>query len=124
MENILNLITVDSDIAINQTRVPTLNLDSFPFHICDISLPKCKNEFVYFLIAIQTMDYTYIGECKCIETLLYHHNSGHGSTSTITGPFAIMGYIFVFDAKNKSLRRKLEKQWKEKRDCFIFEGNI
>ena len=39
MENILNLITFDSDIAIIQTRVPTLNLDYFSFRICDISLP-------------------------------------------------------------------------------------
>ena len=71
------------------------------------------------------MDYTYIGECKYIVTRLYHHNSGHGSTSTITAnrsPFAIMGYICGFDGKNKALRRKLERQCKEKRDCLICEG--
>ena len=73
MENILNLITVDSDIAINQTRVPTLNLESFPFRICDISLPKFRTGFVYFLIAIRTMDYTYIGEynSKKVNTFGY-----------------------------------------------------
>ena len=73
------------------------------------------------------MDYTYIGECKCIMTRLYHHNSGYGSTSTITAnrrPFANMGYICGFYGENKALRRQLEKQWKEKRDCLIFEGNI
>ena len=48
------------------------------------------------------MDYTYIGECKCIVTRIYHHNSGHGSTSTILAnrpPFAIMEYICGFDGK-------------------------
>ena len=126
-ENILNLIKVDSDIAIYQTRVPALNLDSFTFHICDISLPQCKTGFVNFLIANRTMDYTYIGECKFIQTRLHHYNSGHGSTLTIPAnkrPFAIMGYICGFDGKNKALRQQLEKQCKEKSDCLICEGNI
>ena len=73
------------------------------------------------------MDYTYIGECKCIVTGFYHRNSGHGSTSKIPEnrrPFAIMGYICGFYGENKALRRQLEKQWKEKRDCLICEGNI
>ena len=73
------------------------------------------------------MDYRYIGEYKCIVIRLYHHNSGHGYTSTIPAnrrPFSIMGYICGFYGKNKVLRRQLEKQWKEKRDCLICEGNI
>ena len=127
MENVLNLITVDSKIAINQTRVPILNLDSFPLCICDISLTQCNIGFVYFLISIRNLDYTYISECKCIMTGLFHHNSGHGSTSTILEnrrPFAIMGYICGFDGENNALRRQLEKQWMEKRYCLICEGNI
>ena len=56
------------------------------------------------------MDYTYIGECNCIVTRLYHHNGGHGSTSKIPEnirPFAITGYICGFDGKNEALRRQL-----------------
>ena len=125
MENILNFITISNDNPNNQDTVPTLNQDTFPFRICDISLPQCKTGFVYFLISIRTKDFTYIGECKCIVTRLYHHNSGHGSTSTIPAnrrPFAIMGYICGFDGQNKPLQRQLERQWKERRDYLISEG--
>ena len=125
MENILNFITISNDNPNNQDTVPTLNQDTFPFRICDISLPQCKTGFVYFLISIRTRDFTYIGECKCIVTRLYHHNSGHGSTSTIPAnrrPFAIMGYICGFDGQNKPLQRQLERQWKERRDYLISEG--
>jgi hypothetical protein len=125
MENILNFITISNDNPNNQNTIPTLNQDSFPFRICDISLPQCKTGFVYFLISIRTRNFTYIGECKCIVTRLYHHNSGHGSTSTIPAnrrPFAIMGYICGFDGQNKPLQRQLERQWKERRDFLISEG--
>jgi hypothetical protein len=68
---------------------------------------------------------TYIGECKCIVTRLYHHNIGHGSTLTIPAnrhTFAIMGYICGFDGQNKPLQRQLERQWKERWDFLISEG--
>ena len=123
MENILELITVNND---NPRRVPILTQKSFPFRICDISLPKCKTGFVYFLISVKARDYTYIGECNCIISRLYNHNSGHGSSSTTPShrrPFAILGYICGFDGGNKSLRRLIEKNWKEKRDSLIRNGN-
>jgi hypothetical protein len=116
MENLLDLITENDN---NPTRVPTLSQSSFPFRICDIALPHCKTGFVYFLISIKSRDYTYIGECKCIVTRLYNHNSGHGSSSTIPShrrPFAILGYICGFNGDNKHLPRLIERQWKEKRD--------
>ena len=116
MENILDLITVGENIG---ERVPILNYRSFPFRICDISLPQSKTGFVYFLISVRNLDYTYIGECSCITKRLYQHNSGHGSTSTAPAhcrPFAVFGYICGFNGENKPLRRQVEKQWKEKRD--------
>ena len=33
-----------------------------------------------------------------------------------------MGYISGFDDKNKALRQKLEKQWREKRDRLFLKG--
>ena len=82
MENILDLITVGENI---EERVPILNYRSFPFRICDISLPQSKTGFVYFLISVRNLDYTYIGECSFITKKLYHHISGYGSTSTAPG---------------------------------------
>ena len=123
MENTSKFVTVNSGTTSNQTGVPTLNQDTFPFCICEKLLLQYKSsEFVYFLISIRTMDYTYIGKCKCIMTRLYHHNSGHGSTSTMPAnicPFVIMGYICGFDGENKLLQKQLEKQWKESYDYYI-----
>ena len=122
MANILDLITVGENI---EERVPILNYRSFPFRICDISLPQSKTGFVYFLISVRNLDYTYIGECSCITKRLYQHNSGHGSTSTASAhcrPFAVFGYICGFNGENKPLRRQVEKRWKEKRDFLINQG--
>ena len=121
MENILSLITIDD----NERNMPTLNHESYPFRICDIPLPRCKTGFVYFLLSVRTQDYTYIGECKCIVTRLYQHNSGHGSKSMTPSnrrPFAVLGYICGFNGTKKALRRQLEKQWKEKRDFLKIQG--
>ena len=121
MENILSLITIDD----NERNVPSLNHQSYPFRICNISLSRCKTGFVYFLLSMRTQDYTYIGECRYIVTRLHQHNSGHGSKSTTPSnccPYAVLGYICGFNAENKALRRQLEKQWKEKRDFLKIQG--
>ena len=127
MENILDLITIGEEEQNLTTRVlPHMNQDSFPYRICDMSLPHCKTGFVYFLLSIRTRDYTYIGECNCIVDRLYEHNSGHGSKSTAPAhrrPYAIMGYICGFDGGLEALRKQLEKSWQDRRDYLIGLGN-
>ena len=107
-------------------RISILTQASFRFHICNISLPKCKSGFVYFLISIKSKDYTYIGEYNCIVSRLYNHNCGHGSSSTTPShirPFAILGLIYGFDGGNRSLRNLIELNWKLKRDYLICNGS-
>ena len=126
MENILDLITIGEEQQSLTNRVlPRLNQESFPYRICDISLPHCKTGFVYFLLSIRTKDYTYIGECDCIVDRLYQHNSGHGSKSTAPAhrrPYAVMGYICGFNGGLQALRKQLEKRWQERRDFLIGLG--
>ena len=118
MENILELITINEDGENTRTTtLPSLDQNSFPYRICDISLPQCKTGFVYFLISARTRDFIYIGECECIVNRLKSHNCGHGSSSITPAhkrPYALMGYICGFNGDNKALRCQLEKQWKEK----------
>ena len=112
MANILELITIDEN---NPRRVPILTQESFSFCIRDISLPVCNISFVYFLILIKMRDYIYIGECKCIVTRLYNHNNIHWSFSTKPSHkwhFAILGHIYMFNDRNKTLNRMIERQWK------------
>ena len=125
MENILSLVTMNE---IHENRVASLNLSTFPFRICDVTLPHDNSGFVYFLISLRTLDFTYIGETKSIVTRLNQHNSGHGSASTAPAnkrPYAVMGYICGFDGnQSKNLRRYIEKSWKEKRDFLISRGML
>ena len=125
MENILGLVTLNE---INENRVASLTLSSFPYRICDISLPHDNSGYVYFLISLKTLHYTYIGETKSIVTRLNQHNSGYGSKSTAPAnkrPYAVMGYICGFDGnQNKHLRRHIEKAWKQKRDFLLSQGML
>ena len=132
IENVIDLVTRKAPISTDEENrnntnqhIPTLTTDTFPFRICDITLPQCKSGFVYFLIPVRTMNFTYIGECQCIISRLKRHNSGYGSSSTIPlnkRPNAIFGYIAGFNGGNKILRRHIEMKWKEKRDYLISQG--
>ena len=122
METVLNLVTVNSRA---NPPVRQMTQSSFPFRICDVSLPQCNTGFVYFLISIRRQSYAYIGETKEIRRRLNQHNSGHGSSSTTPSylrPFAVMAYICGFDG-SRPLRLFIEKKWKEKRDLLILNGN-
>ena len=61
MENTLKLATINEDGENSKTTIlPSLDQNYFPCRICDISLPQCKTEFVYFLISAKTRDFLYI----------------------------------------------------------------
>ena len=59
-----------------------MNQDYFLFRTCDISLPQCNTGFVYMLISIKDLSYTYIGMTDAIRRRVDEHNSGIGSKST------------------------------------------
>ena len=128
MESIIELVTVKPFLAENNNigmLPPSLTTQTFPYRICDIALPQCQSGFVYFLISVRTLTFTYIGECKCIITRLRNHNSGYGSASKTPAnkrPYAVFGYIAGFNDSNKSFRRFIERKWKEKRDYLISQG--
>ena len=121
MKSVLNN---DNDIDLSP---PPLTTQTFPFHICDIALPQCQSGFVYFLISVRTLTFTYIGEYKCIIIRLRKHNSGYGSTSTTPynkRPYAIFGYIAGFNNANKLLSWLIKRKWREKRYYLISQGIV
>ena len=132
MEEVLNLITIrPSSEEVennhgednNETR-RLFTHQTFPFRLCNISLPQCRTGFVYFLSSVRRQTYTYIGETICIRQRLKQHNSGFGSTSTTSShlrPFAVMAYICGFNG-NKTLRCFVEHKWKQRRDQLIING--
>jgi hypothetical protein len=121
IDDVLKLVTVDEG-GENDHRVMTQR--EFPFRICDVELPACRTGYVYFLISVRSMDYTYIGQTMCIRTRLRSHNSGYGSSSTEPvhlRPFALMAFICGFDGR-KRLREFVEYMWKQRRDQLIRRG--
>ena len=69
MEDILDLVTINSDINNNpERRNRVLSASSFPYRIKDMTLPQCNTGYVYMLISIKDMNFTYIGKTMCIRT--------------------------------------------------------
>ena len=81
IENVIKLITVNS-IDINEDDTNSSNAmdqTSFPFCICDISLPQDQTGYTYFLMSRKNKNFVYIGSTLCLRSLLIKHNSGTGS---------------------------------------------
>ena len=50
METLLDIITINSHNEIHIHRVITQQ--TYPFHICDVTLPHCRTGFVFMLISL------------------------------------------------------------------------
>ena len=105
----------------NRTLNPSI---TFPFRICDISLPMCNTGYVYMLLSMRNKQYTYIGKTNSIRRRIREHNTGVGSVSTEPThlrPYALFAYICGANC-NDTLLLYLERQWKIKRDRLIVNG--
>ena len=126
MEDVLQLITVGSDVETQPTgqRNRVMTQSSFPYRICDVSLPQCNTGYVYMLISVRDRNYSYIGKTNSIRRRIQEHNTGVGSVSTEPlhlRPYALFAYICGFKSNN-ALLFHLERKWKEKRDRLIRNG--
>ena len=121
IENILSLATVNT----SDYRPWVMAQESFPYQICDVSLPQCNSGYVYMLLSTRQKNYTYICTTNCIRTRLQQHNSGNGAVATAPAylrPFALLAYICGFGGGRRDLRYFIESKWKEKRDEIIQRG--
>lgn len=75
IEEVLSLVTVnnnnnqaDQQHQRQQQRNTrsTMNQNSFPYRICDISLPDVATGYVYMLVSLRHPNYSYIGQTSCI----------------------------------------------------------
>ena len=81
MEYILRIITINSnDWELLERRVMTQ--ESFPFSICDVSLPQYNTVCLYMLVSIKNLNFTYIGKMMSIRNIDQQYNSVVGSVST------------------------------------------
>ena len=65
MEEIISIIAInlptnyDSNTK-ESTRSKIITQSTFPFRVCDVSLPQCNTGYVYMLISIKDLTFTYI----------------------------------------------------------------
>ena len=123
MEEVLQLITVGVNTHVLPAR-RVMTQATFPYRICDVSLPQCNTGYVYMLMSVNDHNYSYIGKTLSIRRRIQQHNSGVGSVSTEPlhlRPYALFAYICGFDSRN-DLLFYIERVWKEKRDRLIRNG--
>ena len=124
IETVLSVITINTVTSIdslntNQNCVLTQN--EYPYRICDVTLPQCNTGYVYMLISVKDMNFTYIGKTMSIRKRLQQHNTGIGSVSTEPRhlrPYALLAYMCGFQMNN-DLLFYMERRWKEERDHLI-----
>ena len=124
MEDVLKLITINSNGNEEPARNRVMDQESFPFRICDVILPQCNTGYVYMLISMRDLSFAYIGMTICLRTRVVKHNSGMGSSSTEPAhlrPYALFAYICGFSGRH-DLMFYIEREWKLKRDRMIRNG--
>ena len=125
IEDVLELVTINSDNNIGNYVPRTLSPTSYPFRICDIPLPQCRTGYVYMLVSLRHQNFTYIGTTNCIRSRIQQHNCGNGAIETAPAylrPFALFSYICGFGGHRRDLRYYIERKWKEHRDQLINNG--
>ena len=123
MEMILEIITVRESGEMRSGR-SVMNTDTFPYRICDMSLPQCNTGYVYMLLSLEDKKFVYIGMTNSIRERIKQHNSGVGSVSTEPlhlRPYALLAYICGFDLRTEYMQY-IEQRWKFERDQLIKRG--
>ena len=131
MENVLKCVTINREQATmsqledsERYDAAVLNHSTYPYRICDISLPIDCSGYVYMLISLRSHDFVYIGKTKDLNARLRSHQSGYGSRQSQPEhlrPYAYFAYICGFNG-NEMMMFYIEKQWKEMIQRLIRQG--
>lgn len=115
MEDVLRIITINNNTA-SATTTQTMSQESFPFRICDISLPTCNTGYVYMLSSLRDSSAITIHKTKCLRSSLLKHNSGINSSTSNTAhlrPYALFAYICGFEG-DSNLISLAQNTWEQK----------
>ena len=92
----------------------SLNQSSFPFQICDMSLPQDQTGSVYFLMSQKYTSYFHIGSTLCLRTTQRKYNAGGYVSGTNIAihlrPFFFIASIFDF-RKYRQIIEYTKDQW-------------
>ena len=111
----------------NSESSASLNQSSFPFKICDISLPQDQTGSVYFLISQKDTSYVYIGSILClITTLRKYYAGGYASGTDIAThlrPFVLIAHICGL-RKNRQMIEYTKDQWIDQKHHNVLQRAI
>lgn len=129
MDEVLKLITIrnNNNSTENnlQPRRRIMTVDSFPYRICDITLPQCNTGYVYMIVSIKNKNQVFFRYTESLRNSINNHNRGILSMSTEPPqfrPYALVGFISGFD-KNKDLMEHVRDRWEHKQRSLVMENN-
>ena len=111
IDHLLNILNVD----VIYNNIKPLEMQNFPFRICDIEIPDDNSGFVYCLLSTQDYNTTYIGQTFNLRRRLKEHNSGYGAKQTeaeIFRPWALAAFVCGFK-KQREYMLQFEKRWEK-----------
>ena len=95
MENILDMLTINSDR--DPSQAPVLNYTGdFPFTLRNAFIPSDNTGFVYILFSRPNPNFIYIGKTENLTDRYRQHNAGNGAVGTSLPenlPYILAGYI-------------------------------
>jgi hypothetical protein len=101
-EDVMKIITMTSQDRqdVSSSSTSTMNQSTFPFQLCDISLPQDQTGYVFFFMSQKDTSYVEIGSTMCSRMTLQKYNAGsYASDCTIQihkHPFVLIAYICGF----------------------------
>lgn len=129
VESLLDAWSLEGDgIVVNTSDKNVLDMaSSFPYKVCNITVPNSDTGFVYLLVSTVCSDRTYVGQTKNLAIRLVKHNSGYGSQGTADPsylPYAPAAYITGMNHLTKFDRLRLEWKWKRLNQLSVNDGNV
>ena len=81
MEEMIRIININYGEEALPSRI-VMNQSTYKYCIFDISLPQLNTGYVYMLVSIKNLNFTYIGKTMYIQNIIQQHNSCFVSVST------------------------------------------
>ena len=124
MDEVLRLTTVNENYDANAIRRPFNVTNSFPYDVSSSNIPTDQTGFVYFVVSLSNIGYTYVGETSSLARRIKQHNSGSNGaigTPSYNRPYALFAYVCGFNCQ-KNIQIYVEAQWKIQRDRLMDRG--
>ena len=126
-ESILNSISVRVGDTHSGSSFKFLNIPTtFPYRVCNFTLPNSNSGYVYMLISTKCPEQTYVGTTINVAVRLNQHNSGFGLEGAACWdylPWAVAAFMTNMGHMSEGARMSLENLWQGRNKSSILRGD-